>query len=325
MKIISNDVSLVVQGAVSSVTKAVLAGLRSVFPDAELILSTWEGTDLSGLLFDKVALSPDPGAVVCDKVTGTWNNVNRQIVSTQAGLAAVTRSYTLKTRTDVLIESADFLTYFGKYDRKPSPYFANRLLLCNYYTRNPRVFSTCFHPSDWLLFGRTEDVRKYYAKLPLLTEEEGRWFETRTKKSTFFTNYICRFTPEQHIFIHFLRTYQPVDCDCYYARTPELIEQTERAFAECFVILDYQKQLRITFVKYDPNRYLEYYSLISHWQWRALYQHYCVKKPSALWIVYLLRGSGVHIFGNIRIGCIRFLDLIGLKEVIKKFLRYIKE
>lgn len=320
----TSEVSIVVQGGLSDITDQCIQSLRTLFPNAEIILSTWADEKVVKIDTDKTILSLDPGAVVCDKVTGTWNNVNRQIVSTQAGLAAATRTYTLKTRTDILIKSADFLSYFGKYDGEPSAYFKKRLLLCNYYTRNPRVFSTCFHPSDWLLFGRTEDLRKYYMKLPLLTDEEGQWFETRRKESTFFTNYICRFTPEQHIFIHFLRTYQPVNCDCYYERTPELIEQTERAFAECFVILDYQKQMEITFTKYDPNRYLEHYSLVSHWQWLALYQHYCVKKPSILWTAHLLRGAGVHILGKLRVGCIRFLNLIGLKEVIKKFLCYIK-
>lgn len=317
----SKNISVVIQGAYAPEFKSCIDAVRSVFSGAELILSTWEGTDLSGLTFDKAILSPDPGTTCCDKVAGTLNNVSRQLVSTQAGIAAATRPYTLKTRTDILIENAQFLSYFRKYDRAPSPYFKNRLLLCNYYTRNPRVFSTCFHPSDWLLFGRTEDVQKYYAELPLLATDEGGWFESHPKQSTFFTNYICRFTPEQHIFLNFLRKYQTVNCDCYYDRTSELIKQTECAFAECFVVLDYRKQLGITFTKYDPNRYLERYSLVSHWQWKALYQHYCEKRLSPLWGVYLIRGKMLWAMGSIRTGCIRLLDRLGLKKTIKEYLR----
>ena len=66
MKIISNDISLVVQGAVTPVTKAVLNSLRAIFPGAELILSTWEGSALDGLSYDKAVLSPDPGPQVAD-------------------------------------------------------------------------------------------------------------------------------------------------------------------------------------------------------------------------------------------------------------------
>jgi len=315
-----DNLSLVIQGAIAPSTRVVLNVLHTVFTDAEVILSTWEGSDTEGLNCDTLILSPDPGSVICDKVSGTWNNVNRQIVSTQAGLAAATRSYILKTRTDILIENADFLSYFGKYDDAPSPYFTNRLLLCNYYTRNPRVFSTCFHPSDWLIFGKAEDVRKYYSSLPLLTDEEGKWFEIHRKESTFFTNYICRFTPEQHIFLHFLSRYQVINCDCYYERTPELVEQTERAFAECFVVLDYQRQLGIRFSKYDPNRYLEKHTLLSHWKWRALYEHYCRKSFSPLWFAYRIQGLVLCCNARVRTGCIRILDMLGVKELIKKFL-----
>lgn len=315
------NISVVCQGAVEHpVTKECLVALRNVFPKAELILSTWTGTDISGLPYDKVVFSSDPGAVYCDTVTQTLNNVNRQLVSTQAGLIAATRPYILKTRTDILFQDAEFLSYFAKYDRVPSANFQNRLLICNYYTRNPRVFSTCFHPSDWIVFGRAEDVRGYYAGTPLMTAEEGVWFHSRCKQSTFFTNYISRFTPEQHIFLGFLRQHRPVACDCYYDRTPALVKETERAFAECFVVLDYGKQLPITFTKYNPNRYLERGTLISHWQWKALYRHYCRGGFSPLWPIYLLHAARRRTLTGIRTRCIRCLDRLGWKEAVKGIL-----
>lgn len=315
------NISIVCQGAVElQLTRRCLLSLRESFPGAEIILSTWTGSDTAGLPYDKLVLSLDPGAVTADGVAGTLNNVNRQLVSTQAGLAAAERPYILKTRTDILFESADFLSWFGEYDGVQSPYFQNRLLICSYYTRNPRVLSTCFHPSDWIVFGRAEDVRGYYAGIPLMTEEEGAWFQTRRKASAFFTNYICRFTPEQHIFLGFLRQRRPVACGCYYESTPALIEETERAFAECFVVLDYKKQLGITFTKYDPNRYLERHTLISHWQWRTLYLHYCRRAFSPLWPAYLLHGAGRRAISKIRTRCIRCLDRLGWKEAVKRIL-----
>ena len=88
----SSEISVVVQGGLSDVTEQCIQSLRILFPNAEIILSTWADGKAIKINADKTVLSLDPGAVVCDKVTGTWNNVNRQIVSTQAGLAAVTRS-----------------------------------------------------------------------------------------------------------------------------------------------------------------------------------------------------------------------------------------
>ena len=313
-------ISIVLQGGCVTDTKEVILSLQKLFPEAELILSTWENSDVSNLPTDKVIFSTDPGAIYCDKISGTLNNVNRQLVSTKAGIAAATRPFILKTRTDILFRDTKFLEYWGKYDDLPSLFLGNRLLICNYYTRNPRIFNTCFHPSDWIMFGRAEDIRAYYNGISLMSDEDGIWFRNHPKASTFFTNYLCRYTPEQHIFLSFLRQKQCVNCSCYYDHTPGLIEGTERVFAECFVVLDYQKQLGITFPKYDPNRYFEKHTLISHWQWKALYMHYCRKQQSILWYLYLSRSYLFCFLGRLRTICVLILDRLNLKETVKKIL-----
>lgn len=313
--------SLVVQGGVNNLlTARCMEALRKQFPNAELILSTWENSDVTGLRAGKIVFSPDPEATVCDEVAGVLNNVNRQLVSTKAGIAEASRPFILKTRTDILFRNADFLRYFGIFDGIPSNYFRNRLLVCNDFTRNPRVSDLCFHPSDWILFGRAEDVREYYENTPLMAREDAEWFRTREKTSAIFTNYISRFTPEQYIFLGYLRQKESVSCMCYYDCCANLIAQTERAFAECFVVLDYQKQLDIEFVKYDPNRYKERFTLLSHWQWKALYQHYCLSVVSPLWIMYRVL-SGMHLgVSALRRILIRVLDRLGMKEFIKRLL-----
>lgn len=319
----SKWVSVVIQGQTTEdLLPQCVDLLRQSLPDSEIILSTWNGSNVSGIEnIDKIIFSPDPGTFCADEIVGTLNNVNRQIVSTQAGVDAAARPYILKTRTDILIHNAGFLSYFEKYDAIPSNYFRNRLLICNYYTRNPRIFNTCFHPSDWILFGRAEDIRTYYENIPLMTVEDGEWFRHHPKVSTFFTNYVCRFTPEQHMFLSFLRKYNNPECDNYYDHCPRLVAETERAFAECFVVLDYQKQLSITFSKYNPNRYLEKHTTIAHWQWRALYQYYCQKKVGALWVLYQLYGAAWKCVSSIRALGIRILDFLGIKEATKSFLR----
>lgn len=84
--------------------------------------------------------------------------------------------------------------------------------------------------------------------------------------------------------------------------------------------LRYQKQLDIEFVKYDPNRYKERFTLLSHWQWKALYQHYCLSVVSPLWIMYrVLSGMRLGVSALRRI-LIRVLDRLGMKEFIKRLL-----
>lgn len=115
----TGEISVIVQGGIGKLTEESLRSLVNALPGAEIILSTWKGMDTGGLHYDKLVLSQDPGAVYCDRVAGTLNNVNRQLVSTQAGLRAATRPYILKTRTDILFENAEFLSYFQKYDSVP--------------------------------------------------------------------------------------------------------------------------------------------------------------------------------------------------------------
>lgn len=318
------EISIVVQGAISSITNVCLNSLRDAFPCAEIILSTWAGSDVSYLKYDKLVLSKDPGSVFCDEVSNIQNNVNRQLVSTKAGISVATGEYIIKTRTDIIFNDNTLLNYFSKYDDIDSPYFEQRLLICNWYTRNPRTFKTCFHPSDWIVFGKANDVRKYYQGTPLMTEDEANWFRNHIKSSTFLTNYICRYTPEQHIFLGFLQQCEEIELDSYYDISPALIVKTEQTFAECFVVLDYKKQMNITFSKYNPNRYFEKNTLISHWQWRALYEHYCQKKKSWRWGLYCLQMQLMKMIPFFRGKMIKVLDYFGLKEFIKACLRKVR-
>lgn len=319
----TKDISIVVQGEIhEQFTPAVITSLRKSFPEAEIILSTWEGSNTDPFDVDKCCFSVDPGAVLADEKSQTKNNINRQLISTQAGLKLATRSYILKTRTDIVFHNADFLFWFKKYDVIPSLYFENRLLICNYCTRNPRVFPACLHPSDWIVFGNQADVKKYYQHLPLMTDEEGTWFRSHSKGTAFLKNYICRFTPEQHIFIYFLRGLSDFECTCYYDCNPDLVALTEKSFAECFVVLDYQRQLPISFLKYNPNRYRDRYTLISFWRWQALYRHYCKKIFSFYWYAHLLSALFLSFVSKVRAVAIKILDCLGLKETVKSLLTY---
>lgn len=320
-----SNISIVVQGAVSSITPKVLENLRKIFLGAEIILSSWEGSDVNELLYDKVILSKDPGGTVGDKVSGVLNNVNRQITSTKAGIDAATRQYILKTRTDIIFNNNGFLEYFGKYDNKDSGVLKNRILICNYFTRNPRVMRLCFHPSDWIVFGNSDDIKRYYSNVSLQSSEEAEWFNHHSKSCDFFTNFIPRYTAEQHIFLGFIKSIdKDFEFECCYDSSKELISKTEKAFAKYFVVLDYGKELNIKFSKYNPNQYYEKYTLISHRKWKGLYHHYSLNKSSFYWNAYIFISAAYNVVGNIRKLLVNFLDFLGIKEITKSLLRKIK-
>ena len=77
--------SVVVQGAIDKdYTSKCLASIRKYLPEAEIILSTWEGCDVEGLDYDNLLLNKDPGTsdLIRKYPFEHPNNVNRQIVST---------------------------------------------------------------------------------------------------------------------------------------------------------------------------------------------------------------------------------------------------
>ena len=321
----SKDISVIVQGGINEYTKKSLISIRKCFPNAQIILSTWNGSNVSGLEYDKVVFSEDPGGIVIDDRSGTINNVNRQIISTKAGIKIATRKYFLKTRTDIFWTNSKIVEYFGVFDIEyKSLHFKNRLLVCNYYTRNPRVLPIPFHISDWIVFGTSQDVILFYENVECQKIEEMRWFETHPRANRrFYTNLLVRFVPEQHIFMSFLRKYYTLNCNCFYDANEKNIQLTEEVIAKDFVVLDYKKQIEVTFLKYNPNKYLEKFTLISHRYWRKLYREYCGDMPVINKKIRIFANRLLYLVFVIRSKIIGILHQLHIKDKIKRVLEKI--
>ena len=283
---------MVIQGAVDpELTPLCLRSVRACLPDAQIILSTWEGTDVAKIAADTFVFSEDPGghnqalqAFMMDndslRKTGfrLMNNVNRQIVSTQAGIQQADRKYVWKLRSDVIIQSVNFLHYYGIFDndgQNPHKFIKNRLLICDLYTRNPRVANLAFHPSDWTMFGNREDVENYF-DIPLLTEDDAKWLLSRPRKWLFMKEMVVRYTPEQSIFLGFLRKHTTIDYDVYNQINENNIDETELYFANNTVILDYGSMFAFNFVKFNPQVSVLRDNIYHFNDWLGLYEHYCL-------------------------------------------------
>lgn len=319
----SFSISVIVQGPISEqYTPKCLASIRQQLPEAEIIVSTTDRACDFPLACDFLVQSPDPGAELIDCKNMVYNNINRQIISIKAGLAKATRPFSLKFRTDMTLNGIEWLKYFGKYDEiYPALYFKNRVLICDYYTRNPRIVPVPFHPSDWMMFGLTKDLKQYYNS-ELQDKSEILWFSRLPKSNLIFSHMTSRYTPEQYLCFQYLKRFQTISFQNYYDASLKNIRETERFLAENMVILDYGTQLEITFEKYHPNRYKEACSLLHHKDWIKLFEHYCVKRNAISWLLYCFKCKIMHIaFMGIRNYMIKFLDICHLKEPIKRLLR----
>ena len=178
----SKDISVVVQGAIDNIeTRKCLISIRKYLPDAEIILSTWEGSDTSSLDYDQVIYNKDPGAIIIDESDGKkiYNNMNRQLLSTQSGLDKVKRKYTLKVRSDLILNGNSFLKYFDKFQKRIDNYklFERKIIIPSLVTRyyinlykKSGWALTPFHFSDWWFLGLTKDVKTYFSNTSLVKE-----------------------------------------------------------------------------------------------------------------------------------------------------------
>ncbi len=141
-KITSRDISVVVQGPIHKTrTKKCLQSIRKNLPEAEIILSTWKGSDISSFerLYDILVENEDPGNALLRENAGKklYNNLNRQLLSTQEGLKKASRKYAMKLRSDMILADNRFLNSFDRFQKRSENYvlFKHKILTCSLFTR----------------------------------------------------------------------------------------------------------------------------------------------------------------------------------------------
>jgi hypothetical protein len=276
------DVSFVVQGPIERSgqmsTARTLASIRAHFPGAEIVISSWEGSDLRGLDYDRSVLSPDPGAV---STFGYNVSTNRLIDSSLAGVQAATRPLVVKLRSDVQFRSDALLAHWDQWrDRSDQMrLFKHRVLVPNVFTRRPSSLNPRpLHPSDWAVFGTKEDLLTLFevphmgagdaAVLKPLPEPLRRYHPNVP---------VPRGTPEQWIWMCALRKADKrVWFNHHFDLTPETLQLTELGFANNLAILDAYTQFGLWNPKYTfPNRVFEDPTLVQHEDWLELYDIHC--------------------------------------------------
>ncbi len=273
----SNDISVVVQSNTydKQETEKCLKSVRKYLPDAEVILSTWEGCDVDHLDYDVLVTGKDPGGVDMLPIINETNNVNRHIISTINGLKKANRKYILKLRADLTLNGSGFLSCFNNpivqnlKREKEYSIFNNRIITDSCFTRNSEYNSCtqiglCFHPSDLWFFGEKDDLETLF-DIPLqekfIAEVNGQKFQYRTPEQYTWTS--CLEKHNWHIYMD----------TCLY-NTPYTCEISLKSIVNNFFILNHNKtgiQFPKTFKKY-PKRAFKY--VLSTKRYLELYQSY---------------------------------------------------
>lgn len=274
------EISVIVQGAIiPGVTEVTLRSIRNCLPSATIILSTWEDGDIDETLFDLIIRSKDPGAIaemhIPELAIIKPNNINRQIVSTNAGLNAAKTKYALKIRTDFCIKHCGFLNFFDKYALR-----CDDLKLFDH-----RVVSVLgdkpemkpFFPYDFTFFGLRDDLKLLF-NVPLMTKIDAEWFPEHTpidKTRYDFIKGRFRYIPEQHIWINALSKKFPsikelmFDCSDVSIRA---IKLGELSFVNNLIALEFH-QFGVYPLKPSLFWLLNHrFHTFSHNNWLALYK-----------------------------------------------------
>ena len=283
---LSKDISVVVQGFVCEVaTPKCLKSIRECLPDSKIILSSWEGSDLStvGILCDEVVLNADPRQIIQQrtmsgsKTNVRYSNINRQIVATLSGLKRVNTKYVLKFRTDFALCNPGFLNYFDSYQEFDDKFkcVEKRVLLWNLYTRNPKIkFPLAYHFSDVVMFGLRDDLLNIW-DIPLSAPDDI----VKYGKHEF-----ARYAPEQHVWLNFLRKYHAIECPEFDTQCGDVIRESENYMLNNVVLLN-TKQFGLKVLKKDILSH-HAWTCYTHRDWLALYKK-SIFKESTLGYIWL--------------------------------------
>lgn len=253
----TRDISFVLQGHVDETgrgeLKETIARLRQLAPDSQIIVSTWEACAGAAMEVgaDAVVLSPDPGALPGIRISGeTQNNVNRQIVSTRAGLERSDRAFAVKLRVDERLVSLGFLDLYASYQSQAGP---ERLVVPRLFTLDPTMFEQVpMHVSDWFQFGSTQALREYW-DCPPMTPEQAVWYGSHSyagHSTHLDRRFHCLFAVEQHLAMHYARKLGFAVPRYHNDIRPEVMVAHRQFLARHFIVAGLD-QIGLSFAKYE--------------------------------------------------------------------------
>jgi hypothetical protein len=148
---------VVIQGPVNIGTTLKFCNfLQRTYPEVRVVLSTWEGEDVSeftsllgaNFIICQSSKPKDPGP----------SNINLQITSTAAGIKILNElgcTHILKTRTDIYLGNPQFLNYLSWIRGKGNP---GAIVFSSFNSFLFRLFS----PTDQVMFGTTADISSFW-------------------------------------------------------------------------------------------------------------------------------------------------------------------
>ncbi|TBL69141.1 WavE lipopolysaccharide synthesis family protein [Hafnia alvei] len=282
------------QGTLSADVWNNLRRTRRVFPESEMIVSTWhKSPDADALLAEqlgklgiRLVLSPDPGALVYKDSSGSHlTNLNRLLLSSRVGLEQATRPLAVKLRTDSYLKSRQIVDKLqclvlsdGNFLRNNDySVFSQRVINASLFARDVRgSLPYLFHPGDILLAGYREDVLMFFSA-PLA---DHTLFHPASAAGLWSG---WRFVPEQYFWVQAI--YKATGRWVFegnFNSSPALNACSEQYYLANF-LPDTPRQLGFRWTKYWTHYHGRgQFSVYTFARWLRLYRQYMLGLPPKL-------------------------------------------
>lgn len=180
------------------ITEECISNVKKNFPGSRLIFSTWTGQQVPFDLVDRIIFTPDPGGEI-NSIWNTCDSTLRQLFSTYSGLLDVSTDYCCKIRSDTFLESnrlAELIHYLHSNN-------LNKIVMLNYLSVNPGRFPLTFHFCDWLVAGRSTELRKIYHHASQATEGINHFSGVTVDRCQY--GWYCKHRSEQYIVLNWIK------------------------------------------------------------------------------------------------------------------------
>jgi hypothetical protein len=255
-------ISFCIQGPVafgldgSNQTLNLLASIRRFFPGSPVVFSTWVGQPVEGFEDCKLVVSPDPGSGLRIAGDSQQNNINRQILSTRAGLAEVQTEYAVKLRSDLLFHKGVLAVVLARLPETPGgnlTFFERYVLVLDRLTFDPRKKANpVLHVTDHFQAGLTADIKAYWSQ-PFMSEAEEGWF---LKDPSMSSGYFPRFRAEQYFWKNLVASHTSFELESSETAENELPWSTVDTFKNNLIPLKF------------PSIGLTIQKAAHHWTWK---------------------------------------------------------
>jgi hypothetical protein len=279
-------ITIVFQGPIvfvngTNVTKKAIKTAMKIFPNSEIILSTWENESIADLydLSIKIILNKDPGSGLRKFNPKTYHNVNRIIVSSINGINEATNDIVIKCRTDIIFKNNNSLNIFYKYPQydKNFAFLSKKVLVSNQTTINTNYGPPLlYHICDWFYLGIKEDLIKIFDINLMPSEYENYYNYFEKPENKIDVNNLSRYMAEDYITSTFLNKYTKINHDYYCEYTDFEHLKFEKILANNFIVVD-NVRLGIYANKYYnlSKKYL--WKSYTFFEWVQIYYNYAAK------------------------------------------------